>query len=101
MLREQGWRYAPRNWQSGGQGGGDLINGPDDFHLECKDHQRPDFPGWLAQAISEARITDVPCVVFTRNREGVYALLPADELEALLALYPGKVFRWEFGPSNR
>lgn len=86
MLRERGWTHARRNFQSGGQGGGDIIGGPTDVHLEVKCRERCAIWEWIAQAEGEARPTDMPVVVFRRNRSGWYACLSLDELLALLAL---------------
>lgn len=36
LLREYGWDTAHRNLQSGGQGGGDLVEAIDGWHIECK-----------------------------------------------------------------
>lgn len=85
MLRARGWN-ARRNFGSGSQGGGDIIGGPPDVHLECKYRERAAVWEWLAQAEGDARATDIPVVVFRRNRCDWYAILPADELFALLQL---------------
>lgn len=86
MLHERGWTGAYRNFQSGGQGGGDVIGGPVGCHLEVKHRERAAIWEWIGQAESECRPTDVPVVIFRRNRCGWYACLPADELLALLQL---------------
>jgi hypothetical protein len=85
MLKARGWN-ARRNFQSGGQGGGDVIGGPPDVHIEVKHRERAAIYEWLAQAEGECRPTDLPVVFFRRNRCGWYAVLPADELLALLQL---------------
>ena len=53
LLHAAGWTSARRNFQSGGQGGGDILNGPTDYHLEVKHRERAEIWKWLAQA--EAR----------------------------------------------
>lgn len=86
MLRAFGWKGARRNFQSGGQGGGDVIGGPADVHLEVKHRERCAIWEWIGQAEAEARPTDTPCVVFRRNRSPWYVAIPADEYFALLQL---------------
>ena len=86
MLKARGWTGAYRNFQSGGQGGGDVIGGPVGVHIEVKHRERASIWEWIAQAEAEARPTDIPLVLFRRNRCGWYAVLEADELLALLQL---------------
>lgn len=86
LLRAHGWTGARRNFQSGGQGGGDIIGGPADVHVEVKHHERCSIWDWILQAESEARPTDLPLVAFRRNRSGWMACVPLDELLALLRL---------------
>lgn len=86
MLRAMGWKGARRNFQSGGQGGGDIIGGPADVHIEVKHRERCAIWEWIFQAESEARPTDVPAVIFRRNRSGWYAAIPADEYFALVRM---------------
>jgi len=83
-LKAQGWP-ARRNWQGGGQGGGDILGGPQDVHIEVKHRERCAMWEWIAQARAEARPSDIPVVAFTRNREGWYAALPLTDLLSLLA----------------
>ena len=84
-LHAAGWRYARRNFQSGGQGGGDIINGPTDWHLEVKHRERAAIWEWIAQAEDERRPTDSPAVIFRRNLQGWYAAIPLDDFLELLA----------------
>lgn len=86
MLHAFGWTGAYRNFQSGGQGGGDVIGGPADVHIEVKHRERACIWEWLAQAEAEARPTDVPAVFFKRNRSPWYVAIPADEYLTLVAM---------------
>lgn len=86
ILKAAGWKGAYRNFQSGGQGGGDVIGGPAGVHLEVKHRERAAIWEWIAQAEADARPTDIPAVVFRRNRSSWYATVPLDELLALLKL---------------
>lgn len=86
MLHARGWTSAYRNYSSGAFGGGDILHGPVAVHLEVKHHERCSIWAWIAQAENDARPTDLPVVVFRRNRSQWYATLPADELFALLQL---------------
>jgi hypothetical protein len=86
LLRDHGWRDARRNWQSGGQGGGDIINGPADVSIEVKWCETAQPWAWLRQCEAEARPTDIPVVVCRCNATPWFAILPAGEWEALDAL---------------
>lgn len=86
MLRARGWTDARRNWQSGGQGGGDVINGPEGTSIEVKHCEAARIWDWLAQCENDARPTDLPLLFFRRNRSKWYVALEADELLALLQL---------------
>ena len=88
MCRDHGWPRTKRNWQSGGQGGGDLIDGPADVHLEVKWCERCELRDWLRQAEGEARPTDIPVVALRDNQHAWTAVLPADEWAALAQLSP-------------
>lgn len=86
LLRDHGWTGARRNFQSGGQGGGDIINGPADVHLEVKWCETARPWEWLRQAEGEARPTDIPVVVCRCNATPWFAILPRDEWKALAEL---------------
>jgi hypothetical protein len=86
ILRAHGWTGARRNFQSGGQGGGDVIGGPDGFNVEVKHRERCSIWEWIAQSEADARPTETGLVVFRRNRSPWYACLPLEELLALIAL---------------
>jgi hypothetical protein len=86
LLKDNGWPHAHRQFQSGGQGGGDISEGPADVHLEVKHRERAAIWEWLEQARSEARPTQMPAVVFRRNRSQWYAAIPLDDLLELLRL---------------
>lgn len=86
ILRAHGWTGARRNFQSGGQGGGDIIGGPEDCNVEVKHQERCTIWDWLAQSEADARPTQTPLVFFRRNRSGWYACLPLEDLLELLKL---------------
>jgi hypothetical protein len=86
ILKAHGWTGARRNFQSGGQGGGDITGGPGDVNIEVKRQERCSIWAWIEQSEGDARPTDVPLVVFRRNRSNWYACLPLEELLPLLAL---------------
>lgn len=86
LLRAMGWPSARRNFQSGGQGGGDIADGPGGTSIEIKHREAARIWEWIAQAEAAARPTDTPIVLFRRNRSGWYACLPAAELLELLKL---------------
>jgi hypothetical protein len=86
ILHASGWPHARRNFWSGGAGGGDIIDGPTDVSIECKHAEACRIWDWLAQCEADARPTDIPLLIFRRNRSVPYACLPLDELLALLKL---------------
>lgn len=79
MFHRLGWKHARRNFQSGGQGGGDIIEGPANQHIEVKHRERCAIWDWITQAGDEARPTDTPVVVFRRNRSQWYVAVPAED----------------------
>ena len=86
ILKAHGWTGARRNFQSGGQGGGDVIGGPEGCNVEVKHREACRIWDWIAQSEADARPTELPLVVFRRNRSGWYACLPLEELLPLLAM---------------
>lgn len=79
-LRQHGWSTARRNFQSGGQGGGDIIEGPPGFSIEIKHQERCSIWAWIEQCEEAAAPTETPLVVFRRNRSRWYAVIPLDDL---------------------
>ena len=67
MFHALGWTSARRNFQSGGQGGGDVIGGPADVHVEVKHRERCSIWEWITQAQTEARPTDCPASTARRG----------------------------------
>lgn len=86
ILKAHGWTGARRNFQSGGQGGGDIIGGPADCNIEVKHRERCSIWEWIEQSETDARPTQAPHVWFRRNRSQWYACLPLEELLPLLAM---------------
>jgi hypothetical protein len=86
MLRRFGWTSAHRNFGSGSQGGGDIIGGPANVHIECKRRERCAIWEWIAQATAEARPTDTPAVFFRRNRSAWWVAVPAEDYLELVAM---------------
>lgn len=85
ILRAAGWPNATRNTDGRYQAGrGDIDNGPAGTHIECKHHERADVWAWIAQAHRDAPPTHIPVVAFRRNRSDWHAIVPLDELLALI-----------------
>ncbi len=82
MLAELGFE-ARRNFQSGGQGGGDIIGVPD-HSLEVKRCETTKVWEWLAQAEAAARPTETAVVVFRRSRSPWFAVLDAETYFSLV-----------------
>jgi hypothetical protein len=85
ILRAHGWDHARRNFRSGADGGGDVLGIPG-VSIEVKRRERCSIWEWLEQCFHDARPTDLPLLVFRRNRSQWYACLPLEELLPLLAL---------------
>ena len=86
LLVAHGWTRARRNFQSGGQGGGDIAGGPAGYVIECKRHRgRLDLPGAMRQAHEAAGPHDVPVVAHRRDGAAWYATLPLEDLLVLIA----------------
>lgn len=84
LLKEWGWATARRNWQSGGQGGGDIIEGIPDVSIEVKRQERCNVWAWLAQCRAAAKATDMPLLAFRRNNSVWYGCVPLEDLLDLL-----------------
>jgi hypothetical protein len=83
IYKAHGWP-ARRNWQSGGQGGADIIGGPPGTSTEVKWQERLNIWKALEQCERAAKPTDLPILAFKRNGSGWYGAVPLDELLALL-----------------
>lgn len=85
-LRVRGYHSAKRNLQSGGQGGGDLIEAIPGYSIEVKRVENLNVWKALAQAEAAAAATETPVVVFRRNNGSWWAVLDRD---ARLELFSG------------
>lgn len=86
LIREAGWPAATRNFQSGGQGHGDIVHGPQSTHIEVKRTEKMRLWDWIEQAAAESAEGHVPTVVFRRSHSEWMACIPFEELLALLRL---------------
>lgn len=87
LLRTSGWPHAHRNFDSGSAGGGDIARGPAGVALEVKRTERFALREAWKQATEDAQNRgDIPVVMHRWNQGPWLAVLPADELLALLAL---------------
>lgn len=84
ILRDHGYTSTRRNFQSGGQGGGDLIEAIPGVHVEVKHQETTKIWEWIAQANADARPTDIPAVIFRRNRSGWMCVIPFEDFLGLL-----------------
>ena len=84
ILRDHGYTSARRNFQSGGQGGGDLIEHIPGVHIEVKHQETTKIWEWIGQAKADARPTDIPAVIFRRNRSEWMACIPFEDLLGLI-----------------
>jgi hypothetical protein len=83
ILRARGYA-ARRNFQSGGQGGGDILGGPEGYHLEVKHRETCKIWEWVAQAEAERSPTQTPLVIHRVNGRNFHAVLPRTDLGTLL-----------------
>lgn len=79
LLRDAGYTRTKRNLGSGAQGGGDLIESIPGHSIEVKRVERLNVWKALAQCEAAASPTDVPLLVFRRNRSRWYACVPLDD----------------------
>lgn len=85
LVRAAGWPHCHRNFSSGAQGGGDLTQGPAGVHIECKRTERFALREAWRQASKDADVRgDIPVVMHRWNGGEWLAVLPAEELLALL-----------------
>src|SRR5581483_12048658 len=84
LLHEYGWNYARRNLLSGGLGGGDIVEGIPGTTIEVKFCESCRIWEWLKQCEAAAKPTDIPLLIFRRNRHPWYACMPRDDMEELL-----------------
>jgi len=87
LFHKFGWTGARRNFQSGGQGGGDIIGGPSGCNHEVKHQERCTIWEWIAQSEADARPSDQAVVWFKRNRSKWYAAVDAEFLLYLLRFH--------------
>lgn len=83
LLREAGYTNSHRNFQSGGQGGGDLADAISDVHLEVKYCETVRLSSWWRQANQGARPTDSVWIVHRGNGQPWQATLLLTDLLGL------------------
>jgi len=83
LCQEIGFTGARRNFQSGGQGGGDIIGVPN-VHLEIKRRETVEIWKWIGQAEGDCRPTDIALVGFRRSRSKWYGVMDLAELLELV-----------------
>lgn len=87
MLHGAGWPHAHRNFASGAAGGSDIARGPQGVCIEVKRTERLRLRETWAQAAEDAsKRHDLPVVAHRWNGGPWLAILPLEELLALLAL---------------
>ena len=84
LARAHGFTACRRAFASGAQGGPDLTGIPG-FAVECKRHENVRLREWWKQAEQAAENGDVPVVALRWSRGPALAVLPLDELFALIA----------------
>lgn len=89
QLQAAGWPHARRNFASGGYGGSDIVDGPSDTAMECKNQEKIAIWKCLEQTEAAARPTDMPVLIFTRNRSRVWAAIPVENLIEFLQARDG------------
>lgn len=69
LLREQGWTDARRGVQYSGLKGDADVVGVQGIHIECKRCQQVSDEKWLQQSERDARLGEIPVVIYRRNNE--------------------------------
>lgn len=86
MIRAAGWPFCHRNFDSGSAGGGDVARGPAGVAVEIKRTEALRLREAWKQAVDDAAPRrEIPVVMHRWNGGEWIAMLPADELLALLA----------------
>lgn len=88
LLREYGFVTAHRNFQSGGQGGGDLADAIPDVHIEVKRTERLALGPYWRQACRDARPTDLVLLVHRGNFQPWQATGALTDLAPMFAAMP-------------
>lgn len=78
LLRNQGWMDARRGVQYSGLKGDADVVGVQGIHIECKRCQQVSDEKWLQQAEHDARIGEIPVVIYRRNHEQWKLLIRQD-----------------------
>ena len=78
LLRNQGWLDARRGVQYCGLKGNADVVGVDGIHIECKRVQQISDEKWLKQAESDAKVGEIPVVIYRRNHEQWKLLIRQD-----------------------
>ena len=78
LLRNQGWMDARRGVQYSGLKGDADVVGVQGIHIECKRCQQVSGEKWLQQAEHDARIGEIPVVIYRRNHETWKLLIRQD-----------------------
>lgn len=78
LLRNQGWMDARRGVQYSGLKGDADVVGVQGIHIECKRCQQVSDERWLEQAERDARIGEIPVVIYRRNHEQWKLLIRQD-----------------------
>jgi hypothetical protein len=87
LLRTNGWPRAARCQDGRVQTArGDVIDGPQGVHLECKFHERLNVPKAFDQVRRDANPLDIPVLVHRPSRHVPMATLPLEDLLPLLRL---------------
>jgi Holliday junction resolvase len=84
FLREHGFEARRGQQFSGGDDSPDVVHDIPGVHIECKRVEQGNLYDWLAQAKRDARSGTIPLVAHRRNRQEWVAILPLEDLLALL-----------------
>lgn len=82
-LRSQGFD-SKRGQQFKGGGDSPDVTGLPGFHIEAKRVEAGNLYVWLAQAVRDARIEDIPVVMHRRNKKPWVAILQLDDFLQLV-----------------
>lgn len=78
LLRNQGWMDARRGVQYSGLKGDADVVGVNGVHIECKRCQQVSDEKWLQQSEHDARLGEIPVVIYRRNHEQWKVLIRQD-----------------------
>jgi Holliday junction resolvase len=78
LLQASGWDQANRSFMSGASGGGDIVGGPDGYHVEVKRTETTQPWAWIEQCRRAKAPGEQTAIFFRRNNSPWHVIAEAD-----------------------